>query len=174
MKFGQKIAFVLALLVVVVGFYIFHARRLETRTRELEAFKRLSEMPVYSINGERVSIGALIKGRPSVLAFVAPNCGHCQVELSTLDQLSAIAPKNVSVIVVADAAHHSEEDLREFAAEHRGIQVYFDRDQIRKDLHFKFVPLILCIDRKGSVRQVVLGERSPDFLASTLRDLSAL
>lgn len=174
MKSGQGTALVLALILLIASFYIFHARGLETRAREMETFKRLSGMSVYSINGNRASIGALISGRPSALIFVAPTCGHCQAELSTLDLLSEVTPKNVNVIVVADAAHHGEENLRKFAAEHQAVQMYFDRDQIRQDLHLRFVPSILCLDRKGSVRQVVFGERSIDFLANTLRDLSML
>jgi thiol-disulfide isomerase/thioredoxin len=114
-------------------------------------------------------VGTLLRNRPNVLAFVSPDCSHCQTELSVLDRLVASVPNGTGIVVVADALHHSEKELAEFAAEHRNLAVYFDRHRARLQLGFRFVPVIVCVGRDGSVRQIITGERTQEALAAAMR-----
>ncbi len=127
---------------------------------------------IQTLAGNTMPLREVVAGQPSVLAFVAPQCGHCSNELDVVDQLGSLGVQGVRTIVIAEPRGASESELQQFSQTHK-VNVLVDRNGLEASLHQNRVPLLVGLDRRGKVTGVVAGERTPDFLLSFYRRTSA-
>ena len=134
----------------VVGIANHPARELDFRAVVDDAPHRLSEL----------------KGRVVVLNLWATWCGPCLHELPAMDRIARDhAADDVAVVTLST---ESRSRLQTFAARHpvSTLKVYA-ADAGWLDVPGR--PMTLVIDREGVVREVLIGARSYEELAQTLR-----
>jgi thiol-disulfide isomerase/thioredoxin len=102
-----------------------------------------------------VSLDAL-RGRVVVLDFWAPWCGPCRMIMPSLDQLSTrYHGRGLTVLGVARESRADIED--HLARSPVGYTIARDLGRTMTDYGVRAIPMLVVIDRRGTVRDIVTG-----------------
>jgi thiol-disulfide isomerase/thioredoxin len=102
-----------------------------------------------------VSLDAL-RGRVVVLDFWATWCGPCRMIMPSLDQLST--RYHGRGLTVLGVARESMSDIRDHLARSPvGYTVARDLGHTMTDYGVRAIPMLVVIDRRGNVRDIVTG-----------------
>lgn len=113
------------------------------------------------------------KVQRAIVAVAKPTCPHCAVELGYLDRLAGSLSHKVPLVIIAEPDGASDAELREFLAAYGSrLTIYVDgRRELLAQYPGTRVPTLYFLD-SGRVRQVLLGERSQDYLRSQIEAFS--
>ncbi len=97
---------------------------------------------------------ALLQGKKAIVAFWAPWCGVCKVEMPTLN---ALAKDGVPVIGVA-LAYPDENSVRRFADEHQiAFPTLLGDDATGSAWQIGAYPTLYVVDEEGRIEHAVVG-----------------
>jgi len=142
----------------------------------------LADVPISQTGGKKLDLKQY-RGKALVLAFISTTCKDCSEVVDLLKQIQQERGANGLQVVVAAGDDKGAEAIVPFAAAHKPNFPlgYVDRPTLRKlaDLKPKdrpFVPIMLFVDAKGSVRVQLFGNdplmKKPEtIIRSTVREL---
>jgi thiol-disulfide isomerase/thioredoxin len=109
-----------------------------------------------------------LRGKPTLLVFASPTCGHCMVELPLAQKAAAAENANmVAVFIVGNKKHASS------VAKSKGLTgpVLVDEDgALRKKYNIKGVPYTIVLGTDGRGREAYRGEQGEETLREALAD----
>jgi cytochrome c biogenesis protein CcmG, thiol:disulfide interchange protein DsbE len=108
------------------------------------------------LKGREVSLSQY-KGKVVILDFWATWCGPCRLSMPLLEKLQANNPDEF--VLLAINLEESPEEVRAYV-EKEGIKatVLLDTEgTLARDYSVESIPMQVIIDKKGTVRQVLLG-----------------
>jgi peroxiredoxin len=147
--------------------------------------RKAAELGVDTVDGKSLALSHY-RGKPLVLAFILTGCPHCQHAVGVLSQLEpryhARGLEMLAVALDRDAAAAIPGFLETF---HPPFSVGFLRDnRVAADfcqippMHVPHMPIVLFIDREGTIRQQHEGTepffedgRQEQHLAAAIEDL---
>jgi len=114
--------------------------------------------PAPALTGPTLAGGALdlssLHGRKTVVAFWAPWCGVCKLEMPTLN---ALAKDGVQVIGVA-LGYPDVAAVERFAREHQlAFPTVLGDERIRRDWAVEVFPTLYVIDEQGRIEHAMVG-----------------
>jgi peroxiredoxin len=115
------------------------------------------------INGKKVALSNY-KGKVVLINFWATFCGPCKAEMPSLNKLY-LAFKNDGLIVLAISIDTSEKPVQKYLKDNAMMYpVLMDKDQeVYFDLYGVLgLPTSILIDRDGTIREIIRGEREWD------------
>ncbi len=116
---------------------------------------------------DAVSLDGL-RGRVVVLDFWATWCGPCRMIMPSLDQMST--RYHARGLTVLGVARESASDIRDHLSRSPvGYTIARDRGRTMTEYGVRAIPMLVVIDRTGTVRDIVTGVGS-----SEMADLDAL
>lgn len=109
-----------------------------------------------------------LKGKPTLVMFASPTCGHCMVELPSAQKAAAAENANmVAVFIVGNKKHASS------VAKSKGLTgpVLVDEDgALRKKYNIRGVPYTVVLGTDGRAREAYRGEQGEETLREALAD----
>lgn len=119
--------------------------------------------------GEAVFDPATLAGKPAVVMFVSPTCGHCLVEIPRAQ--AAAKAKNAGIVAVFVAGNA---DAAIAAAKKAGYTgpILVDDGTLRAKYEVKAVPYTLVLKPDGTASAAFRGEQTEATLADALADAS--
>lgn len=109
-----------------------------------------------------------LRGKPTLLVFASPTCGHCMVELPAAQKAATAENANmVAVFIVGNKKHASS------VAKSKGLTgpVLVDEDgELRKKYNIKGVPYTVVLGTDGRGREAYRGEQGEQTLREALAD----
>jgi len=110
-------------------------------------------LPEGRLDGPRFD-AATLHGRKAIVAFWAPWCGVCKLEMPTLN---ALAREGVAVIGVA-LSYGDEEAVRRFASEHELVfPVLLGDERTGEAWAVDAYPTLYVVDEQGRIEHAVVG-----------------
>lgn len=109
---------------------------------------------------------ASLKGKPTLVVFASPTCGHCFAELPVAQQAATAESANVVVVYVVGTQEQAKSvtERAKFTA-----PVLVDTGGTLKTKYdIKAVPYILVLGSDGHAREAFRGEQSEETLRSAL------
>ena len=110
----------------------------------------------------------LLSRKRSIVLFVKPECGHCQVELTMLEKVE-LQKSHLNLLVIVEPASRPEETERFLREQGARFRIAIDQNNA---LFHEFggmgVPAMLLVDEEGVIRTLVQGERDSEFIRTTL------
>lgn len=109
---------------------------------------------------------ASLRGKPSLVLFASPTCGHCMVELPRAEAAAAAENANmVAVFVVGNKQHASAVKKSKRLVS----PVLVDEDgALRKRYDIKGVPYTVVLGPDGRAREAYRGEQDEETLREAL------
>jgi len=108
---------------------------------------------------------ASLKGKPSIVMFVSPTCGHCIKEMPIAASVARDAGANAVAVFIAGKAANAKDAAARFA----GTSL-IDDGALRDRFHVTAVPYTLVLDATGHATDAFLGEQDASTLAGALAD----
>lgn len=119
--------------------------------------------------GEAVFDPATLTGKPAVVMFVSPTCGHCLVEIPRAQSAAKAAGAGIVAVFVAGNADAAIE-----AAKKAGYTgpILVDDGTLRAKYAVKAVPYTLVLKADGTAHAAFRGEQDEATIADALADAS--
>lgn len=109
---------------------------------------------------------AALKGKPTIVLFASPTCGHCLAELPVAQQAAKAEDANVvAVYVVGTVAQAKAVSER---ANFTAPVLVDTAGTLKKKYDIKAVPYILVLGPDGQAREAFRGEQTEATLRSAL------
>lgn len=145
-----------SLLLISILLLIFGCRRETFRSPKIG--EKFPDVQYVDLEGKKGSITAL-KGRLILVRFWADWCPYCRVEMPVIDKVYKEYKKN-DLAVLAINVKQSREKVEAFIAElNLSFPVILDREgRIAKRCGVQAIPTNFILDRKGVVREIIIGE----------------
>jgi peroxiredoxin len=153
-------AFVAALIVILAGMIWVN----RDRFTQVEVGARMPDYEVYSMRGDTVHLQDY-RGSVVVLNIWETSCGPCVREMPTLERLhTTLAPQGLEVLAVSVDLAKDSALIRQFGERfHLTFPLLHDRTGgIEPLLAVEGYPTTFIIDRKGRIREKLLGAREWD------------
>jgi thiol-disulfide isomerase/thioredoxin len=108
---------------------------------------------------------AALRGKPTLVLFASPTCGHCNTELPVAQRAAALASANLVAVYVVGAKQHAASVTRyaKFTA-----PVLVDDGTLRKRFEITAVPYLLVLGPDGHARHAFRGEQDETTLVAAL------
>ena len=119
----------------------------------LEGGRLAPPLTLQTLEGARFDLAEL-RGHKAVVAFWAPWCSVCKVEMPTLRKLAADLVPVVSVAL----AYPDRASVERFADEHaEGLPVLLGTEQTADDWSVQAYPTLYVVDEEGRIEHAVVG-----------------
>ena len=109
-----------------------------------------------------------LQGHPVYLNFFASWCGPCNDEAPSIEALQEkYGPQGLRIvgIDVLESAQKAEDFKKEY---HLTYPAVVDDGKLRDAYHINGLPVHVFIDRSGVVRNIVIGQMSPDEIRNAV------
>ncbi|MCX5745878.1 MAG: TlpA disulfide reductase family protein [Proteobacteria bacterium] len=115
--------------------------------------------------GDAVFDPATLEGKPAVIMFVSPTCGHCMIEIPRAQE--AAAAKGASTVAVfvsgnADAAIAAVQRTKFTGT------VLVDDGTLRAKYNVRAVPYTLVLNRDGTAHSAFRGEQDAETIKNAI------
>ncbi len=126
-----------------------------------------------SITGDRLDLGSF-KGKVVLVNFWATWCPPCRAEMPAVDQIYR-AERDVGLVVLAVNQQEDAPVVRPFATQlNLAFPILLDPDgAVNNRYDVRALPTSFFIDRKGIIRDVVIGPVSKEQINSKIQPLLA-
>lgn len=149
-------------LLAITGVIALHA--LNSRIGRLSVSRKVEPFTITDLHGRKFQLGNASATKTALL-FFTPSCPYCQVEMSHFDALSQFNGKGLKVYAISLG---STQQTRDFSREEQVGNLYVAAPGTASRLGLVKLPALLLVDRKGEIRAVEEGERSPKYEALIL------
>jgi thiol-disulfide isomerase/thioredoxin len=109
-----------------------------------------------------------LRGKPTLVLFASPTCGHCMVELPVAEKAAAAADANmVAVFVVGNKQHAAS------VKKSKGLTspvLVDEAGELRKKYEIKGVPYTIVLGPDGRAIEAYRGEQGETVLREALAD----
>lgn len=109
-----------------------------------------------------------LRGKPTLVLFASPTCGHCMVELPLAEKAATAENANlVAVFVVGNKKHAAS------VKKSKGLTspvLVDEQGTLRKQYDIKGVPYTVVLGPDGRAREAYRGEQGEDVLREALVD----
>ena len=106
---------------------------------------------------------ATLKGKPALVVFAWPTCGHCAKEIPIAQKVADSENASLVVVFTQGGQKHAAS-----VAKSLGVTgpVLVDNGTLKKKYDIKAVPYTLVLDADGEAVKAYLGEQDEDTLRS--------
>lgn len=108
---------------------------------------------------------ASLHGKPTLVMFASPTCGHCNAELPVAQRAAASTQSNLVAVYVVGAKQHAASVTKSARFE---APVLVDDGTLRKRYEITAVPYLLVLGPDGHARQAFRGEQDETTLVAAL------
>lgn len=109
---------------------------------------------------------ATLKGKPTLVVFASPTCGHCLAELPVAQAAAAAEAANVLAVFIVGGPKQAAAMVSR--AKYTATALVDTSGQIRTKYDIKAVPYLLVLGPDGQAREAFRGEQSESTLRSAL------
>jgi thiol-disulfide isomerase/thioredoxin len=108
---------------------------------------------------------ATLKGKPTLVVFAWPTCGHCAKEIPTAQKVADSENASLVVVFTQGGQKHAATAAKQF-----GVTgpVLVDDGTLKKKYEVRAVPYTLVLDGEGEAVRAYLGEQDEDTLRSAV------
>jgi thiol-disulfide isomerase/thioredoxin len=109
---------------------------------------------------------ATLKGKPTLVVFASPTCGHCFKELPIAQAAASAESANVVAVFIAGAKQHAAAMVER--AKYTATTLVDTAGALRDKYDIKAVPYLLVLGPDGKGREAFRGEQDEQTLRSAL------
>jgi thiol-disulfide isomerase/thioredoxin len=109
---------------------------------------------------------AALKGKPTLVVFASPTCGHCFKELPVAQ--AAAGPENANIVAVFVVGAKQQAASMVASAKYTAPALVDTAGALRTKYDIQAVPYILVLGPDGQARKGFRGEQDEDALRSAL------
>jgi thiol-disulfide isomerase/thioredoxin len=109
---------------------------------------------------------ATLKGKPTLVVFASPTCGHCFAELPVAQAAAGAESANVLAVFVVGAKPQAASMVQR--AKFTATTLVDTAGQLRTKYDIKAVPYLLVLGPDGQARKAFRGEQDEETLRSAL------
>ena len=109
---------------------------------------------------------ATLKGKPTLVLFASPTCGHCLNELPIAEKAAGAERANVVAVFVVGAKQQAAAMVER--AKFTATALVDSMGQLRTKYDIKAVPYMLVLGPDGQAREAFRGEQDEETLRSAL------
>jgi thiol-disulfide isomerase/thioredoxin len=109
---------------------------------------------------------ASLKGKPTLVVFASPTCGHCFAELPVAQTAAGAERANIVAVFVVGAKQQAAAMLER--AKFTATALVDSMGQLRTKYDIKAVPYMLVLGPDGQARKAFRGEQDEETLRSAL------
>lgn len=126
----------------------------------------IGTLPAKTFDGKPFDL-ATLKGKPSIVMFASPGCGHCKHEMPLAQSAAKAKDANAVVVFVAGTPIHAEQ-----AAKQVGFTgtVMLDDGTLKQKYGITGVPYTVITKPDGTAETAFAGTAGESALASALDD----
>jgi len=109
---------------------------------------------------------ATLKGKPTLVVFASPTCGHCFAELPVAQAAAGAENANIVAVFIVGAKQQAKTMVER--AKFTATTLVDTAGQLRVKYDIKGVPYLLVLGPDGQAREAFRGEQDEQTLRSAL------
>ena len=109
---------------------------------------------------------AALKGKPTLVVFASPTCGHCFKELPVAQAAAGAESANIVAVFIVGAKQQAAAMVER--AKFTATALVDSMGQLRTRYDIKAVPYMLVLGPDGQAREAFRGEQDAETLRSAL------
>lgn len=163
------VGIIVLLLLIITGFKL--ASSMESGQPEPgDATEILQNAEFTDLNGGKVTINDF-EGKTVLIDIWETWCTPCLRSMPTLQQLMEDYPDDFVVLAVSPGYMDSEEQVREFVANHDYDFEFVFGEQLAEDFNVQSIPYKVYVAPSGEYIETVLGTQGPDLDYEKTREI---
>lgn len=109
-----------------------------------------------------------LRGKPTLVLFASPTCGHCMIELPIAEKAAAAENANVVAVFIVGNKKHAAAVKK--SKNLTGPVLVDDKGELRHKYNIKGVPYTVVLGPDGRAREAYRGEQGEKILREALAD----